>query len=113
MMVKRMNDRKFYQCLGFSRFEDWVISQGVSKGTVNNWLEMLETFILRHRISEDEIANYDISKLKIILPFAKLKEAQADQVGEFIDSITSMRESDLRFMVKQEISKIYSNVTEN
>ncbi len=111
-MAKWMNDRKYYQCLGFSRFEDWVNSQGVSKGTVDNWLKVLETYIIRHRISEKEIANYDIAKLKIILPFAKLKEVQADQVREFIDSITSMRESDLRFMVKEETSKINSNITE-
>lgn len=111
-MAKWMNDRKFYQCLGFSRFEEWVNSQGVSKGTVDNWLKVLETYILRHQIPENEIANYDIAKLKIILPFAKLNEVQMDQVREFIDSITSMRESDLRSMVKEEMSKINSNIPE-
>ena len=46
--------------------------------------------------------------MNIILPIAELEGVTKEKVMEFLDSITSMPESDLKSMVKEEIASFLS-----
>ena len=107
--VKEMKDNKSYEQLGYAKFEDWILNHGVSMATVNNWLKVYDVYIIKHRFIYGELSEFDIKKLNIILPLAEIKGVSKEKVMEFLDSITSMHESDLKSMVKEEITEILSS----
>ena len=107
--VEEMKENKSYEQLGYSKFEDWIHNHGVSMSTVNNWLKAYDVYIIKHRFIYGELCEFDIKKLNIILPLAELEGVTKDKVEEFLDSIASMHESDLKTMVKEEVAEILSS----
>ena len=110
--VEEMKDNKSYEQLGHTKFEDWIHNHGVSMATVNNWLKVYDVYIIKHRFIYGELSEFDIKKLNIILPLAEIKGVSKEKVMEYLDSITSMHDSDLKGMVKEEIAEILSSSEE-
>ena len=106
--VTEMKDNKSYEQLGYTKFEDWIHNQSVSMSTVNSWLKVYDVYIIKHRFIYGELCEFDIKKLNIILPLAELEGVTKEKVKEFLDSIASMHESDLKSMVKEEIASFLS-----
>ncbi len=104
--VEEMKDNKSYEQLGYAKFEDWIHNHGVSMWTVKSWLKAYDVYIIKHRFIYGELCEFDIKKLNIILPLAEIKGVSKEKVKEFLDSITSMPESDLKSMVKEEVAEI-------
>ncbi|TFB08831.1 hypothetical protein E3V36_07450 [Candidatus Marinimicrobia bacterium MT.SAG.2] len=107
--VEKMKDNKSYEQLGYTKFEDWIHNQSVSMSTVKSWLKVHEVYCKKYRFTCDELSIYDSKKLNIILPLAEIEGVTKEKVKEFLDSITSMHESDLKSMVKEEIDEILSS----
>ena len=107
--VEEMKVNKSYEQLGYMKFEDWIHNHGVSMSTVNSWLKVHEVYCRKYRFTIEELSKYDIKKLNIILPLAEIKGVSKEKVMEFLDSIASMHESDLKSMVKEEVAEILSS----
>ena len=107
--VEEMKDNKSYEQLGYTKFEDWIHNHGVSMSTVKSWLKVYDVYIIKHRFIYGELCEFDIKKLNIILPLAEIEDVTKESVKEFLGSITSMHESDLKSMVKEEIAEILSS----
>ena len=107
--VEKIKNDNSYEQLGYSNFGDWIHNHGISMSTVKSWLKVYDVFINRYQFAFDDLSKYEIKKLKIILPLAEIKGVSKDKVMEFLDSITSMHESDLKSMVKEEIAEILSS----
>ena len=108
-LVVKIKYDKSYEQLGYTKFEDWIDNHGVSISTVKSWLKLYDTFIIRYQFTRDDLCKYDLKKLNIILPIAEIEGVPKESVEEFLDSITSMHESDLKSMVKEEITEILSS----
>ena len=108
-LVGIIKDNKSYEQLGHTKFEDWIHNHGVSMATVNSWLKMHEVYCKKYLFTIEELSKYDIKKLNIILPLAEIEGVTKDKVEEFLESITSMYESDLKSMVKEGITEILSS----
>ena len=107
--VEEMKENKSYEQLGYSKFEDWIHNHGVSMSTVKSWLKVYDVYIIKHRFIYGELCEFDIKKLNIILPLAEIEGVTKDKVEEFLESITSMYESDLKRMIKEEVAEILSS----
>ena len=107
--VEEMKDNKSYEQLGYTKFEDWIYNHGVSMSTLKSWLKVYDVYIIKHRFIYGELCEFDIKKLNIILPLAEIKGVTKEKVEEFLESITSMHESDLKSMVKEEVAEILSS----
>ena len=107
-LVEKIKDDNSYEQLGFSNFGDWIHNQSVSMSTVKSWLKIHDVYIKKYHFTCDELSIFDIKKLKIILPLAEIEGVTKDKVEEFLDSITSMHDSDLKSMVKEEIARFLS-----
>ena len=105
-LVMKMKSDETYEQLGYAKFEDWIYNHGVSMSTVNNWLKAYDVYIIKHRFIYGELCEFDIKKLNIILPLAEIEGVTKEKVKEFLDSIASMHESDLKRMVKEEVAEI-------
>ena len=103
-LVEKIKDDKSYEQLGYSNFGDWINNHGISMSTVKSWLKVYDVFINRYQFAFDDLSKYDIRKLSIILQLAEIEDITKDKVSEFLDSITSMHDSDLKSMVKEEIA---------
>ena len=108
-----MREDNSYQQLGYSKFEDWIQNHGISMSTVNNWQKVYDVYIKKYGFTPDEIAKYDIKKLKIILPLAELETVTKERVEELFELILFMCESDLRLSVKEEMALTLSEVANN
>ena len=108
-LVMKMKSDETYQQLGYTKFEDWIGYHGVSKTTVNIWLKVQEVYCKKYQFIIEELSKYDIKKLNIILPLAEIERVTKDKVKEFLESITSMHDSDLKGMVKEEVAEILSS----
>ena len=106
--VAEMKDNKSYEQLGYTIFEDWIHNHNVSMSTMKSWLKINDVYIKKYHFTCDELSIFDIKKLNIILPLAEIEGVTKDKIKEFLESITSMPESDLRYMVKEEIASILS-----
>ena len=111
--VLKVKKDNIYQQLGYSKFEDWIQNHGISMSTVNSWQKLYNVYIKGHGFAPDEIARYDIKKLKIILPLAVLETVTKERVEELFELILFMGESDLRLSVKEEIALTLSEVANN
>ena len=107
-LVEKIKDDNSYEQLGYSNFGDWIHNQSVSMSTVKSWLKIHDVYIKKYHFTCDELSIFDIKKLKIILPLAEIEGVTKDKVEEFLDSITSMHDSDLKSMVKEEIARFLS-----
>ena len=111
--VLKMKEDNAYQQLGYQKFEDWIQNHGISMSTVNSWQKVYDVYITGYGFAPDEIASYDIKKLKIILPLAELETVTKERVEELFEFILFMCESDLRLSVKEEIALTLSEVANN
>ena len=111
--VLKVKEDNAYQQLGYSKFEDWVQNHGISMSTVNSWQKVYDVYIKRYGFTLEEISNYDIKKLKIILPLAELEMVTKERVEELFELILFMCESDLRLSVKEEIALTLSEAESN
>ena len=84
-MLKVKEDH-IYQQLGFSKFEDWIQNHGISMSTVDSWQKVYDVYIKGYGFMPEEIASYDIKKLKIILPLAEMETVTKERVEELFDS---------------------------
>jgi len=107
-LVEKIKDDKSYEQLGYSNFGDWIHNQSVSMSTVKSWLKIHDVYIIKYHFTCDELSIFDIKKLKIILPLAAIEGVTKEKVMEYLDSITSMHDSDLKSMVKEEIASFLS-----
>ena len=110
--VEKIKNDNSYEQLGYSNFGDWIHNQSVSMSTVKSWLKIRDVYIKKYYFTCDELSNFDIKKLKIILPLAEIEGVTKEKVMEYLDSITSMHDSDLKSMVKEEIAEILSSSEE-
>ncbi|MCH7819760.1 MAG: hypothetical protein IIB40_09400 [Candidatus Marinimicrobia bacterium] len=81
--------------------------------TVISWQKVYDVYIKVYGFTPDEIARYDIKKLKIILPLAELETVKKERVEELFELILFMCESDLRLSVKEEMALTLSEVANN
>ena len=107
-LVVKIKYDKSYEQLGYTKFADWIDNHGVSISTVKSWLKLYDAFIIRYQFTWDDLCKYDLKKLNIILPIAEIEGVPKESVKEFLDLITSMPESDLKSMVKEEIASFLS-----
>ena len=105
-LVEKIKDDKSYEQLGYSNFGDWIHNQSVSMSTVKSWLKIRDVYIKKYHFTCDELSIFDIKKLNIILPLAEIEGVTKDKIKEFLESITSMHESDLKSMIKEEVAEI-------
>lgn len=106
--VEELKENKSYEQLGYTKFEDWIHNHGVSMSTVKSWLKVHEVYCKKYRFTIEELSKYDIKKLNIFLPLAEIEGVTKEKVMEYLDSITSMHDSDLKSMVKEEIVSFLS-----
>ena len=107
-LVEKIKDDNSYEQLGYSNFRDWMHNQSVSMSTVKSWLKIHDVYIKKYHFTCDELSIFDIKKLNIILPLAEIEGVTKEKVKEFLDSMTSVHESALKSMQKDEISEIHT-----
>ena len=111
--VLKVKEDHLYQQLGYSKFEDWIQNHGISISTVDSWQKVYDVYIKGYGFMPDEIASYDIKKLKIILPLAEMETVTKERVEELFELILFMGESDLRLSVKEEMALTLSETESN